>query len=292
MTALTVSEALYKVPAEKIDHIFPGSWINANFDVWIGAEEDNQAWDCLLRARRVYDEQADKVSEQQRALAYEELLIAEGSDWCWWYGPEHESANRPEFDQLFRDHLANVYKALGLAPPDDLSRPILKAEVSATHDVPTALIRPKVDGEVTSYFEWLGAGVYKVDSRSGAMHGQRFIIRELQYGSDGSTLYLRLDFEEPSAVDLQNATMNLNVAPVGSDAKVTSVTMPVQSGRSGAEQGIEYAYRKIYEVGIPLSAIGANLRQSVRFQLSLWRNGLPLDALPQQGWVEVSTAEP
>ena len=24
---------------------FPGSWINANFDVWIGAEEDNQAWE-------------------------------------------------------------------------------------------------------------------------------------------------------------------------------------------------------------------------------------------------------
>ena len=33
-------------------------------------------------------------------MACEELLIAEGSDWCWWYGPEHESANREEFDQL------------------------------------------------------------------------------------------------------------------------------------------------------------------------------------------------
>ena len=28
------------------------------------------------------------------SLAYEELLIAEGSDWCWWYGPEHISENR------------------------------------------------------------------------------------------------------------------------------------------------------------------------------------------------------
>ena len=34
---------------------FPGSWINANFDVWIGAEEDNQAWTQLLRARATYD---------------------------------------------------------------------------------------------------------------------------------------------------------------------------------------------------------------------------------------------
>jgi YVTN family beta-propeller protein len=51
-------------------------------------------------------------------IAYEELLIAEGSDWCWWYGPEHDSVNRPEFDRLYRDHLANVYRSLGRTPPD------------------------------------------------------------------------------------------------------------------------------------------------------------------------------
>ena len=65
----------------------------------------------------------------RRRLAYEELLIAEGSDWCWWYGPEHISENRIEFDELYRQHLANVYHALGLAPPEELSHPILKSGV-------------------------------------------------------------------------------------------------------------------------------------------------------------------
>ncbi len=102
-----------RVPAHQIDHIFPGSWINANFDVWIGAEEDNRAWEFLLRAHQAYDQLAANVSEEKRKLAYEELLIAEGSDWCWWYGPEHSSDNRPDFDQLYRDHLTNVYRALG-----------------------------------------------------------------------------------------------------------------------------------------------------------------------------------
>ena len=50
---------------EPLDHIFPGSWINANFDVWIGAEEDNKAWAQLLRARETYDS-ATGVSEEQR----------------------------------------------------------------------------------------------------------------------------------------------------------------------------------------------------------------------------------
>jgi Alpha-amylase/alpha-mannosidase len=53
--ALTISEALDRVPSHPLPNIFPGSWINANFDVWIGAEEDNAAWEHLLRARQAYD---------------------------------------------------------------------------------------------------------------------------------------------------------------------------------------------------------------------------------------------
>src|SRR5262249_9390430 len=82
LEALTVSEAMAreKAPA-KLDSIFPGSWINANFDVWIGAPEDNLAWDYLSSARDFYAERVTRVSPAQQNLAYEELLIAEGSDW-------------------------------------------------------------------------------------------------------------------------------------------------------------------------------------------------------------------
>ena len=113
MKSLTVTEALELGVAQPIDHISPASWISANFDVWIGAEEDNKAWEYLLRARRTYDN-VTGVSEEKRKLAYEEILIAEGSDWNWWYGPEHYSANGPEFDALYRNLLANVYRTLDL----------------------------------------------------------------------------------------------------------------------------------------------------------------------------------
>ena len=52
-----------------------------------------------------------RPSEAQRQLAFEEILIAEGSDWNWWYGPEHHSANDREFDELYRKHLSNIYQA-------------------------------------------------------------------------------------------------------------------------------------------------------------------------------------
>ncbi len=124
LEALTVSEAHAKFESRKLGHVFPGSWINANFNIWIGAEEDNRAWTYLLAARRAYDAHSHEVPEAARQLAFEEILIAEGSDWCWWYGPEHGSDNREEFDQIYRDHLSNVYRALNLEVPEILQHPI------------------------------------------------------------------------------------------------------------------------------------------------------------------------
>jgi hypothetical protein len=124
------------------------------------------------------------------------------------------------------------------------------------------------------------------------MHGQRFLIHELYYGSDGASLYLRVDFEEKAVSSVGPAEIRLQIAPAADPGHITSATMPISQDQHGIANGIEYAFRKIFEARVPLSAIGAGLRQPVRFQLSLWQNGLPLDALPQQGWLDVSTAEP
>src|SRR5579872_7608961 len=303
--ALTVSEALARVEPQRIDHIFPGSWIGANFDVWIGSEEDNLAWEYLLKARQAYQRAVREgtLTEEARKLAYEELLIAEGSDWCWWYGPEHASENRPEFDQLYRDHLVNVYKALGLPAPDELSRPILHVEAAGLHHLPAAVIRATVDGEVTSYFEWLGAGSYRVDQRSGAMHGQRFLVRDLQYGCDGERLFLRLDFEQNSLSELADAELHLQFKGPGDGAKesyaalglqngITSVKELRLAGSATAGDGLVAAFQKILEIGVSLNALGVAPSQPVWLQISLWRGGLPLDALPPQGWLEISTRDP
>ncbi|PYV21680.1 MAG: glycoside hydrolase, partial [Acidobacteria bacterium] len=55
--AVTASEALRATPSGNLNRIVPGSWINANFDVWIGAEEDNKAWDMLGQARDFFAQQ-------------------------------------------------------------------------------------------------------------------------------------------------------------------------------------------------------------------------------------------
>ena len=291
MTALTVHEALSRIPSEPLDHIFPGSWINANFDVWIGAEEDNEAWDCLLDARQAFDD-AQGVSEENKRLAFEELLIAEGSDWCWWYGPEHDSSDRPDFDRLYRSHLANVYRALGQQPPERLSRPILKVFVQEFHLDATGFIHPVIDGQVTSYFEWLGAGLYRADSRSGAMHGRQFLVREVHYGTDGASAFLRMDFDrrpEEMAGGLELRLRFLSAANV--DPQMFEIYIDGSATRA-TQPEITVALRDLLEIEVPLRLISAPAGAPVRFQISLWQGGLPVSTLPHEGFLQLSTAEP
>ncbi len=273
VSALTVSEALERHTPQPLTGIFPGSWISANFDVWIGFDEDNRAWELLLKARQAYEKHAASASPEDREMAYEEILIAEGSDWCWWYGPHHESANRAEFDQLFRDHLSNVYRLLGLPAPQELGRPILKLSAVEHNIPPASQITPVVDGEITSYFEWMGAGEYKVDRRQGAMHGGRSGLDMLYYGTSGEEFYLRCDFDP---------------MPAPSHLEIRLRTPRAEQTLTPAD----FAANRIVEAAVPLAALGYQPGELVAFQLSLWLDGLPVESLPANGWLELESGEP
>jgi len=300
--ALTMSEALARTEPENLTRIHPGSWIGANFDIWIGAEEDNRAWEYLLRARQVFDQVAPNICSEAGQLAFEELMIAEGSDWCWWYGPEHHSAFRAEFDELFRAHLANAYRALGLAPPEELSRSILKQGATASHTPPSGPIRPVIDGEVSSYFEWLGAGVYRVDRRSGAMHGRRFLIKEMLYGSDGQNLFIRVDFDAEALASLSETDFHITLRPPNDPSRESYVALAFSGQRVEPREirlreadhahPVEAAFRRVLELRLLLRALAVPRGQPVHLQISVWKDGLPVDAAPPEGWIEISTAEP
>jgi alpha-amylase/alpha-mannosidase (GH57 family) len=117
----------------KLPHLLAGSWINANFSIWIGHPENNAAWNALAQAKSTFDNAKNRVelmskgrSERlaQIESAHEELMIAEGSDWWWWYDEEHFSTQKDTFDELFRMHLRAMYVKLDLTVPANLSQPI------------------------------------------------------------------------------------------------------------------------------------------------------------------------
>ncbi|MGE3800328.1 MAG: glycoside hydrolase, partial [Candidatus Kapaibacterium sp.] len=124
---VTFSQVVEQIDAENervLSSLQAGSWIGGNFRIWIGEPEENQAWEALAHTREVLMEGRENVPSEKFFAAYEELLIAEGSDWFWWYGDENTTVNDPLFDQLFREHLQNVYQLIGKEVPENLYQPI------------------------------------------------------------------------------------------------------------------------------------------------------------------------
>jgi alpha-amylase/alpha-mannosidase (GH57 family) len=315
--SVTVSEAIARHKESNfatLTRLVPGSWIDANFNVWIGAPEDNKAWDLLSEARDYFDRNANRVSETQRKLAWEELMIAEGSDWNWWYGPEHHSANDRDFDELYRRHLSNVYTALEGVPPEELTVPIARGIVRPSYHPQTAFVRARVDGLVSGYFEWMGAASYTSDQRTSAMHGKQFLLDAVYAGLDADSLSGRLDFHMGLPEELYQIVVNLEVsrdakdrsAPVDSyrllvEAQAHNVVRWVLSngnernilasypGDNGsAEPGdVEVAIAEIFEMRLPFHLIGAHLGSRIRLRFTIWRDQLPADSLPVEGWIDL-----
>ena len=189
LKAVTVSEFLEAHPVrEKIARLFPGSWINASLDTWVGDPEHNAAWDMLAESRDLLAGQP----EGGPALARREALIAEGSDWFWWFGRSHDSGMDLIWDNLFRLHLRNIYTALDLRPPAGLFRPIIGQADGPASKRPDRKITPKLNG-VVDESEWKAAGYFDVTALFGALHPPRGLVRRIWFGHDDTHLFLRFD---------------------------------------------------------------------------------------------------
>jgi alpha-amylase/alpha-mannosidase (GH57 family) len=323
LEAVTMSEAIARhQDFGQLTSLVPGSWINANFNVWIGAPEDNRAWDYLHHARDYYASNAARASEAQRQLAFDEILIAEGSDWNWWYGPEHHSANDRDFDELYRKHLSNVYQALGATAPDYLAQPITGVEVRPSFVPQTGYIHPRVAGDKVRYFEWMGAAIYTADHRAGAMHGKQFLLDSVYAGIDATNLYGRLDFSgKPPAEDFEivvnveswasgeprpRRTLRVSAAARegrlkewkiengSAERELASSAQPDEHVKVALLRNFEFKVPLIWLLATPNSAPSAERKSAavaatskLRLRFSLWQNRLPVDSLPLEGWIEL-----
>ena len=209
------------------------------------------------------------------ARAWEELYIAEGSDWFWWFGDSHSSAQDGLFDRLFRKHLQNVYLVLGEQPPTELARPISQGQRHAqVYTEPTGLLSVKVDGR-RSYFEWINAGHYVCGGSRGTMSMvTQGYISDLYFGFDTERLLLRLDsrggpFREQLAdVD---AIRLVFLQPEGFELLVSHPSRKepdVQLWRHGAVMAgahAEAAADQLFELAVPFRSLAPQDRRAGPF---------------------------
>jgi alpha-amylase/alpha-mannosidase (GH57 family) len=307
--ALTASEAIAAATdAPTTGGIFPASWINANFDVWIGHHEDVEAWELLWDAREAYGRAANAHAEGREgaptatglATAMESLLAAEGSDWTWWYGPEHSTDNDLEFDALFRKHLTAIYLAIGEEAPDELAKPIKRQAEHALQIAPADLLNIKVDGRDTSYFEWLSSGLYAPERRGGSMHGRVFYLHELRFGFEQERFCLRVDPFLEALAEVEDPEFRVTVW----GAEEMTIIVRVVRGRVvevAIEQGracllnpknfAEVAFDSILEVAVRKDKLKLEGIDRLKVGVALWHGGLPVDVLPSEALLEIPLGE-
>jgi len=306
---LTVTEAIAaagEIPT--IETIFPASWINANFDVWIGDAEDVRAWELLAEARGAYaravagksEAKTTKPKVEALSRAFESILVSEGSDWFWWFGPEHSTANDAEFDALYRAHLAQIYAAIGQEAPETLTKPIKSFAMTVKREHPLDFLHVTVDGRETTYFEWLGAGYYSADRRTSAMHGRIFAIHNVLYGFDDEHFFVRID---PTAEMFQKIE-EFEVRITLWDARETRLTLKIRKRKLESltlEQGgmcylnpeeyVSASFGKIIETSFNKNLFDVTGRRSLLLGVAVWEGGLPVDVLPAEGFLEIPLGE-
>jgi alpha-amylase/alpha-mannosidase (GH57 family) len=279
---------------DRMGNLYPGSWINANFGVWIGHEEDNMAWDYLTEARDRLEMVSGQVSDPGNGDAWKALYTAEGSDWNWWYGDDHTTETQEAFDELFRNNLIACFRNTGGEVPEHYFEPILRRdrEVSSTLAI-RGFIRPKVDGLVTSYYEWYQAARLDVRKSGGSMHKSESLISMVYFGFDKEHLFLRIDPKIPFS-DFDEGTV---ISVFSSGPAQMRVSCPVKSGLIGAElsekKGADWqkikdlrdaAIQDILEIGIPFADLNAREKDELSLFISVRRGGEEIERCPWRGY--------
>jgi len=291
---VTVSEYLAEHPAKsRLETVFPGSWINHNFKIWIGHDEDNLAWDYLKIARDKLTEVEKKghISKNKLKKAWEHIYIAEGSDWCWWYGDEHSTENDPDFDHLFRKNLMNVYRLIDEEVPSELSRSIISSDKHIMLPIEsTSFINPTIDGEVTNYFEWLGAADIELEKTGGTMHKASFLLSRLYYGFNGARdLFLRLDLGvDVECSEVHGLIFNISInGPRNFEIETKPINSSTIAGVCGTKEIVDFSFTDIFEFGIDHKILSVKGGDEIECSISVSRDGGEIERWPSIGYITI-----
>ena len=277
-------------PRRTIKSLFTGSWINRNFRIWIGHEEDRRAWEVLARTRAYVESKGAGA----HPLAWEEIYIAEGSDWYWWYGDEFTTDNDEEFDRIFRNHLRNCYDIHGDAPPEELSQSIITPHDTAPLKMPDGFVHPVIDGMVTHFYEWRKAGFYQPSGNAKNMYKHMQYLSGIHFGFDTERFHLRVDFMAPMK-DMEVILHVVHPSPM-------RVRIPLSNPRMilEREEGAAYipvsslstvAVGRILELSIPFSELSVVSSRRMRFYVSVLKDELDVERHPANGLLSITVPD-
>lgn len=283
---ITIDEIFERedIKEEIITNIVAGSWIGGNFLTWVGHEEKNKGWEYLSQTKQFVNSKKIENSEI-RSKVHQLLLIAEGSDWFWWYGDDHYSDFADKFDILFRSNLIKIYDLLGEKPPDEFYKPIKKSYKSPFIRLPNYYVRPILDGEITSYFEWLNGGIVDLQFDASTMDTSGSHLQKLHYGFDKENLYLMI---EGNIENILNQDYYLGIDIILPSKKIhLKILLSNQSKKYETKDfecnGIDFAIDRVIEIKIPKECL--ENASDIEIAFKIFKNDKTVEKAPFYNFV-------
>ena len=164
-----------------------------------------------------------------------------------------------------------------------------------------------IDGELTSYFEWIGAGCVEVPAAAGAMHQvseHAGGIAVVEFGFDLDNLFLRVDGVRPMdrLVDGDVELVVRFVRPDGVRLVVrrrggiseAALMRRLDTGRWTPGQppaGVRTAIGTVAELQIPFGALGLGTSDPVALFVGLVRGTAEIDRQPGERPIELEVPD-
>ena len=321
LETVLISDYIKKDKHKKtLNKIYSGSWIDKTFQYWIGEPTKNKAWSYLKHTKDVYEAFAKQNKNYPHLdAAYNELMIAQGSDWFWWYGEPNNSGQDFVFDYMFRERLKNVYLILGLEPPEYLNTSLItKIEMPLKH--PTRPISPRMDGLAESIDDWHHSG--NISLLDGPVFRESKNVDKILFGCDENNMYFRLNVNKGGSetaiiskisqfyIYLRNATSIKNRAFIRLISKTdnpypilkekfeheialtlikdTLYPPRLATGRHpniwtlANHEEVSIVYKDVIDLTIPFSMLGIKKGETVEFFLANTDSGVKNTYIPQE----------
>ena len=181
-----------------IESLWPGSWINGDFAIWIGEEEENIAWNYLGQARKLWEERKNLIDKKNHNQIMNLFMKAQGSDWFWWFGKDQDSGNDIFFDEMFRQTLKKIYYLMGITYPHYLDNPIIQMD-SEYEQALKKFFLPEIDGIIEKDWDY----GYKAVNPSGAsvMRRSGQYLTEFRYTTWENFFYYVIEFNQNVKVE-------------------------------------------------------------------------------------------
>ena len=169
-----------------------------------------------------------------------------------------------------------------------------------TVQLPIAFLSPVIDGQVTTFFEWRGAGTINPNPPLGAMWKAEGIFAAILFGFDRDHLYVRLDPDQRAASRRTLLTIDLLITLKERQDKFSFALDPSEAERvvlSSSTPSGEYqerlfsgnmARRTIIELAIPFNDLQIDFGQDLRLSLLVLEKQLEVARYPHHNPVMFS----